>query len=74
MSNKIKNIVTTCLFSAFIAVFVVMCVIRAFNPVDYSDVEKRPLAQFPEISRRLSVWIWLVPPSRGQSQTRIMLP
>ena len=50
MSNKIKNIVTTCVFSAFIAVFVVMCVIRAFNPVKYSDVEKRPLAQFPEIS------------------------
>ena len=47
MSNKIKNIVTTLIFVAFIAVFVVMCVIRAFHPVAYSNVEKRPLAQFP---------------------------
>ena len=50
MNNKIKNIVTTLVFSTFIAVFVVLCVIRGFNPVAYSDVEKRPLAQFPEIS------------------------
>lgn len=46
--NKIKNIVTTFVFVGFIAVFVVLCVVRAFNPVAYSDVEKRPLAQFPE--------------------------
>lgn len=48
MNNKIKNIVTTFAFVGFIAVFVVMCIIRAFNPVAYSDVEKRPLAQFPQ--------------------------
>lgn len=47
MSNKIKNIITTVLFSAFIAVFSVMCVLQAIHPVLYSDVEKRPMAQFP---------------------------
>ncbi|MDD6798809.1 MAG: DHHW family protein [Firmicutes bacterium] len=47
MSNKIKNIVTTVTFTAFIAVFIIMCIIRAFNPVAYSNVEKRPLAQLP---------------------------
>ena len=50
MNNKVKNIVTTIVFSAFIAVFVVMCIVQALNPVAYSDVEKRPLAQFPEVN------------------------
>ncbi len=48
MNNKIKNIVTTLVFACFIAVFVVLCVLRGLDPVEYSDVEKRPLAQFPE--------------------------
>ncbi|MBO5897382.1 MAG: hypothetical protein J6R04_00050 [Clostridia bacterium] len=48
MSNKIKNIVTTFVFVGIIALFVVLCAVRAANPVEYSDVEKRPLAQFPE--------------------------
>lgn len=47
MSDKIKHIVTTVTFVAFIAVFIVMCILRAFHPVEYSDVEKRPLKQFP---------------------------
>ena len=48
MNNKIKNVVTTVVFVAFIAVFVVMCVFRSFEPVVYSSLEKRPMAQFPE--------------------------
>lgn len=48
MSNKIKYIVTTVTFTVFIAFFVVLCILRAFHPVEYSNVEKRPLAQFPE--------------------------
>ncbi len=47
MSNKVKYIVTTVLFSAFVAVFSVMCVVRALNPVTFSTIEKRPMAQFP---------------------------
>ena len=47
MSNKVKNIVTTVLFSAFVAFFSVMCVIKCFNPTDYFTVEKRPAAQLP---------------------------
>ena len=47
MSTKIKNIVTTVAFSAFIAVFAVLCIIRAFNPVLRSEEERRDLAQFP---------------------------
>ena len=47
MSNKIKNIVVTALFAGFIGIFAILCVIRIFDPVKYSDVEKRPMAQFP---------------------------
>ncbi len=47
MNNKIRNIVVTVTFSLFIAFFAVLCVLRIFSPVEYSDVEKRPLAQFP---------------------------
>ena len=47
MSNKIKNIVVTALFVAFIAAFVGMCCFRYFNPVETSESERRPLAQFP---------------------------
>ena len=47
MQNKLKNIIVTSVFVAFIAFFVVLCTITHFNPKDYSTVEKRPLAQFP---------------------------
>ena len=47
MSNKIKNIVVTALFIAFMVSFVGMCTYRYFNPVDTSEAERRPLAQFP---------------------------
>ena len=48
MSNRIKNIVVTLLFVVFIATFVGMCTFRYFNPVETSESERRPLAQFPE--------------------------
>ena len=47
MNNKIKNIVTTFAFVTFIAFFAVLCMTRFSNPVEYSDVEKRPMAQLP---------------------------
>ena len=47
MNNKLKNIVVTLVFVAFIASFVGMCGYRYFNPVDTSESERRPLAQFP---------------------------
>lgn len=47
MNNKVKSVVTTIAFVAFITVFVVMCIIQAINPVTYSFLEKRPMAQFP---------------------------
>jgi hypothetical protein len=42
-----KNIVVTAIFVAFIAAFVMMCGFRYFNPVETSESERRPLAQFP---------------------------
>jgi len=47
MNNKIKNIVVTFVFIAFMALFVSMCVVSYFNPVATSESERRPLAQFP---------------------------
>lgn len=47
MSNKIKNMVVTSVFVAFIAVLAVLSVARIFNPVERSEAERRPLAQFP---------------------------
>lgn len=47
MNNKLKNIVVTLVFLAFIVAFVGMCTFRYFNPVDTSEAERRPLAQFP---------------------------
>ncbi len=47
MNNKIKNIVVSAVFIAFIAVFVFMCIASYFNPVKTSESERRPLAQFP---------------------------
>lgn len=48
MNNKIKNIVVSSVFIAFIAFFVAMCAVCYFNPVETSEAERRPLAQFPE--------------------------
>ena len=47
MSDKIRNIVSTVAVSLFIGVFAVLCVMKLFSPSDYSEVEKRPLAQLP---------------------------
>ena len=47
-NKKIKNIVVTSVFAAFIAFFVVMCGFCYMNPQASSDAERRPLAQFPE--------------------------
>ena len=48
MNNKIKNMVVTSAFIAFMVFFVAMCCIQYFNPVATSEAERRPLAQFPE--------------------------
>ena len=47
MSNKVKNIVVTLVFVAFMVSFVGMCGYRYVNPVETSEAERRPLAQFP---------------------------
>ena len=48
MNTKTKNIVVTSVFVAFMVFFVAMCAVCYFNPVETSDAERRPLAQFPE--------------------------
>lgn len=48
MENKIKNIVVTSVFVAFVGFFVILCTLTHFNPKAYSYVEKRELAQFPK--------------------------
>lgn len=50
MKTRIKHIVVTCVFGIFIAFFTTMCIVRYFNPVANSESERRPLAQFPEIT------------------------
>ena len=47
MNNKVKNVVVSCVFIAFLAFFVVMCAVNIANPADRSNAERRPLAQFP---------------------------
>ena len=47
MQKKVKNIVVTSVFLTFLTFFVTMCVICYFNPVEQSESERRPLAQFP---------------------------
>lgn len=47
MKNSVRNIVVTVTFCVFIAFFVVFCTIQFFNPVETSESERRPLAQFP---------------------------
>ena len=48
MKNNLKNITVTLTFAVFIAFFAVMCVVAYFNPVEISESERRPLAQFPD--------------------------
>ena len=48
MQNKIKNIVVTLVFVLFIGIFAALCIVNYFNPTDFSESERRPLAQFPE--------------------------
>ncbi|MBE5867380.1 MAG: hypothetical protein E7293_00250 [Lachnospiraceae bacterium] len=48
MNDRTKNIVVTSVFVAFMAFFVAMCIFRYFAPVETSQAERRPLAQFPE--------------------------
>ena len=48
MSNKIRNIVVTSVFIAFMVFFVVMCGYKFANPTETSLAERRPLAQFPD--------------------------
>ena len=45
---KVKNIVTTVVFCLFIFGFFVLCIFH--EPAQMSESERRPLAQFPEIS------------------------
>lgn len=45
--NKAKNIVTTVVFSVFILVFSILCITHTAQA--YSDSERRPLAQAPEL-------------------------
>ena len=49
MSNKIKNIVTTFAFVCFIALFVVLCAVRAANPRHYTKLlpTLRALPRYP---------------------------
>ncbi len=48
MNNNVKNIVTTVLFSAFIAFFTVLCVMAIFNPnTEKLEGENRLPAQLP---------------------------
>ena len=47
MSNKLKSVIVTLVFVAFLATFVGMCVFSYFNQVETSEAERRPLAQFP---------------------------
>lgn len=45
---KIKNLVTTVVFLLLVFGFSLLCIFRA--PAEYSESERRPLAQFPNIS------------------------
>ena len=47
MNPKIKNIAVTLTFVLFFATTVMLCLLRASDPLTYSSVEKRPMAQFP---------------------------
>ena len=48
MKKEWKNYVVTLTYVCFTAFFVVLCICAGFNPVQQSESERRPLAQFPE--------------------------
>ena len=50
MNNKVRNIVVTSVFVAFLSFFVVCCGYKILNPTESSSAERRPLAQFPNAS------------------------
>ena len=47
MNEKLKNMIVASVFVAFIGVLAVLSVVRIFDPVERSEAERRPLAQFP---------------------------
>ncbi len=48
MKNNIKNIIICVIFCLFVFGFFVACLLH--KPVEYSESERKPLAQFPEIN------------------------
>lgn len=48
MKKEWKNYVVTLTYVCFTAFFVVLCICAGLNPVQKSESERRPLAQFPE--------------------------
>lgn len=48
MNNKTRDLVVSAIFIVFMVFFVTMCVMSYLNPVEKSESERRPLAQFPE--------------------------
>ena len=48
MKNSIKNIVVCVVFCLFVFGFFVACIFH--KPLEYSESERKPLAQFPKIS------------------------
>ena len=48
MRKETKSYIMTLTYVCFTAFFVVMCLCAGFSPRDYSDAERRPLAQLPE--------------------------
>ena len=48
MKKEWKNYVVTLTYVCFTAFFVVLCICAGLNPVEKSESERRPLAQFPQ--------------------------
>ncbi len=48
MRKETKSFIMTLTYVCFAAFFAVMCLCAGFLPRDYSDAERRPLAQLPE--------------------------
>ncbi len=46
--DRVRNIVMTAVFALFIGVFFILCVTH--KPLEKSESERRPLAQFPELT------------------------
>ena len=48
MQSSMKNKIVSIAFALYLGFFAIMCMVRFFNPVDTSEAERRPLAQFPQ--------------------------